>query len=122
MGFVTHATMLSMEMPMTKRNRIVNEALCAQVRMNKCESCGAPPKSECHHIITRGRMGPDVLWNLMALCFTCHQFWHNKPTSEFFEKFPHMIKNLLDRGFIWENHFKKLFVDRTIHPEESWLN
>jgi len=35
---------------MSKRNRITNEALCAQVRARSCEACGKSVAGECHHI------------------------------------------------------------------------
>jgi hypothetical protein len=110
---------------MSKRNRITNEAVLAQTRSKSCEACGKPGPSDPHHIITTARLGPDMTWNMMALCKGlqgCHRLWHDKPHSEFFKKYPHMVKNLLDRGFLWDDHFNKLILDRVIHPEETWLN
>lgn len=100
---------------MSKRNRITDEKLCAQTRQKPCEACGKYGPNECHHIITRARLGPDLPYNLMSLCGPngCHKYWHDKPHSEFFEKFPHIITNLVNRGFFWEPTFKKLIPDWT---------
>lgn len=107
--------------PSVKRNRIVNESLCESVRLKQCEACGKPPISECHHIITKARLGPDLSWNLMALCHQHHMEWHDQPLSRFFQRFPHIIPKLVDRGFFWDDTFKKLIVDRSKHPESEWI-
>lgn len=88
--------------------RVENIKLCEKIRELPCEACGSSSLIECHHIVTRARLGPDLEWNLMPLCYSCHRYWHDQPKTKFFEKFPSMIRNLIDRGFFWDNHFKKL--------------
>lgn len=91
---------------MTKR--IKNLKLCGTIRELPCQACHSSSLVECHHIVTRARQGPDLEWNLMPLCVYCHRYWHDQGKSEFFRKFPAMIRDLLDRGFFWDDHFKKL--------------
>jgi len=108
---------------MSKRNRIVNEKVLARTREKPCEACGRPAPSDPHHIMTTARLGPDLDWNLIPLCKGLqgyHRLWHDKPHSEFFERFPHMIGILLERGFLWDSHFKKLILDSSKHPKEEY--
>lgn len=42
----------------------------------RCRSCGSRNNLHVHHIWFRSHGGPDVLWNLVALCSACHDGVH----------------------------------------------
>jgi 5-methylcytosine-specific restriction endonuclease McrA len=46
-----------------------------------CERC---PKTatEIHHIIFKSQGGKDVIENLMAICYDCHQIVHNNRDND----------------------------------------
>lgn len=44
----------------------------------KCRYCGSRNDLTAHHIIYRSQNGPDVLVNLLTLCFFCHRDIHDK--------------------------------------------
>jgi len=50
---------------------------------NNCVSCGKGGDGfVCfHHIKSRGSGGPNEAWNLMPLCFKCHELIHKKGTN-----------------------------------------
>lgn len=74
-----------------------------------CEICKSHRNNSAHHIITRARQGGDHQWNLITLCFDHHREIHDKPLSEFIEKYPFALKLFEDRGFIWDDNFKRLY-------------
>jgi hypothetical protein len=41
-----------------------------------CEICGRHATGGIHHIIYRSQGGEDVITNLMATCFECHEKLH----------------------------------------------
>ena len=48
-------------------------------RQPYCSRCGkSVPKHalHCHHVIPRGRAGPDIPINVVVLCKTCHDKEH----------------------------------------------
>ncbi len=53
------------------------------VRNQPCMVCGAPPKSQPHHLQTRGANGDDSLENLMPLCFGHHRAVHDMGSKSF---------------------------------------
>jgi 5-methylcytosine-specific restriction endonuclease McrA len=42
----------------------------------KCCSCGSRNALHVHHIWFRSHGGPDMLWNLITLCSSCHDGVH----------------------------------------------
>lgn len=75
-----------------------------------CEVKKCRKPGEVHHIISRARGGPDLPWNLMALCPLHHiGEWHGKGVGYMLESYPELNKNLSDRGFNWDPQFKKLW-------------
>ena len=42
----------------------------------KCQCCGSSVNLQVHHLRYRGRLGPDVLDNLVTLCADCHYQEH----------------------------------------------
>jgi ATP-dependent DNA helicase RecQ len=38
----------------------------------RCQECGAMEGLEVHHVNPRGRLGDDVMDNLITLCVGCH--------------------------------------------------
>jgi 5-methylcytosine-specific restriction endonuclease McrA len=43
----------------------------------KCQCCGSPKNLQVHHLVSRGRLGSDVLSNMMTLCAACHRRQHS---------------------------------------------
>lgn len=61
-----------------------------------------------HHVISRGAGGPDKDWNLMPLCFGCHEEIHKKGLDTF-AKIYSIVQGWL-KGKGWElNHFNEWF-------------
>ena len=44
----------------------------------KCQCCGSSINLQVHHLQYRGRLGSDVLDNLISLCTNCHNKEHRK--------------------------------------------
>ena len=42
----------------------------------RCQECGAMEGLEVHHMKPRGRLGDDVIDNLITLCVGCHGKCH----------------------------------------------
>jgi len=38
----------------------------------RCQECGSMEGLEAHHMKPRGRLGDDVMDNLVTLCVSCH--------------------------------------------------
>jgi len=47
-----------------------------------CFACGIPCLSELHHLIPRAYEGPNVPWNFIHLCTTCHDFVEGRAGRE----------------------------------------
>jgi 5-methylcytosine-specific restriction endonuclease McrA len=44
----------------------------------KCQCCGSSINLQVHHLKFRGRLGSDVLDNLITLCVDCHSKEHHE--------------------------------------------
>jgi 5-methylcytosine-specific restriction endonuclease McrA len=44
----------------------------------KCQCCGSSVNLQVHHLKFRGRLGSDVLDNLITLCVDCHSKEHHE--------------------------------------------
>lgn len=44
----------------------------------RCRLCGRSSGLHAHHIIFRSASGDDALYNLITLCFLCHDAVHTK--------------------------------------------
>jgi 5-methylcytosine-specific restriction endonuclease McrA len=44
----------------------------------KCQCCGSSVDLHVHHLRYRGRLGSDVIDNLISLCIDCHNNEHRK--------------------------------------------
>jgi 5-methylcytosine-specific restriction endonuclease McrA len=44
----------------------------------RCRHCGRRNGLHTHHIIFRSRGGLDVLWNLITICYCCHDKVHSE--------------------------------------------
>ena len=42
----------------------------------RCGSCGSRNNLAAHHVWFRSHSGPDMLWNLITLCTSCHNGVH----------------------------------------------
>ena len=52
-----------------------------------CSVCGKPPPSDAHHWKTKGAGGRDEMSNLVSLCRTHHQEFHQVGVKTFYERF-----------------------------------
>lgn len=55
-----------------KPRRIRDPGAIAEARRDYCEYCGRVSHGGPHHIVTRGAYGPDIVCNLVQLCYDCH--------------------------------------------------
>jgi len=55
-----------------KQIRKKSQATIDKMRKPYCELCGARAHGEPHHVVTRGKGGPDISENLIQLCGRCH--------------------------------------------------
>ncbi len=69
-------------MSLEKEQRIADPRVVARVRARDpyCQVCGRP-RTDVHHIKTRGSGGDDVEENLIGLCRECHSKAHNGEVS-----------------------------------------
>lgn len=44
----------------------------------RCQDCGVMKDLQVHHIRPRGRLGGDVMQNLITLCASCHGKRHGR--------------------------------------------
>jgi hypothetical protein len=67
-----------------KRPRVVNNTAIEAVKARDvyCLLCGREPMHAPHHIVTRGRLGPDAPENLVRLCRTHHGQAHDGGVTE----------------------------------------
>jgi 5-methylcytosine-specific restriction endonuclease McrA len=59
-----------------KLNAEEYKSLCQQIMTRdggKCRCCHRRDGLQIHHIIKRSKVRLDVDWNLITLCFTCHE-------------------------------------------------
>lgn len=47
----------------------------------QCQGCGSSVNLQVHHLQYRGRMGSDVVDNLISLCVDCHNQEHRRNTA-----------------------------------------
>lgn len=59
-----------------KPKRVVNKRLIRTWPRERCEICRARVSPQAHHIISVGSGGPDHKFNLITLCFYCHEKAH----------------------------------------------
>jgi len=60
-----------------KIKRIVNKPLIKRIHsIGYCEHCGSRFNLQVHHIKSRGAMGGDTPYNLILLCYVCHNKVH----------------------------------------------
>jgi len=60
-----------------KKKRIVNKKLIKRIHsIGYCEYCGSHFNLEAHHIKSRGSGGGDTPYNLILLCYVCHNKVH----------------------------------------------
>ena len=56
-----------------------------------CEACGLQRTEEAAHIVSKGSGGPAEDWNLLGLCFSCHEgCYHQKGWLTFCGIYPHL--------------------------------
>jgi 5-methylcytosine-specific restriction endonuclease McrA len=56
-----------------------------------CEACRMTAPTETHHIVTEKTGGPAEDWNLLALCYGCHQHgFHAQGWATFCAAWPHL--------------------------------
>lgn len=60
-----------------------------------------------HHVKTRKSGGTDDAWNLMPLCFYCHEEVHKKGLSLFSALYSQVAKWLTGNGWSWDPHYNK---------------
>lgn len=79
-------------------DRIENPELAKSYRKIGCQLCGLP-KSEGHHIKSKGSWGPDIEINLIALCRTHHQTIHQYGINKMILHFPNLEPILISKGW-----------------------
>lgn len=84
-----------------------NDANLDLVRAMPCAACGKPGPSDPDHIKTRGAGGIDAMDNLWPLCRWCHTFRHKQGLQELIRRFPVAKKELLKRGWYFDEVFRK---------------
>lgn len=56
-----------------------------------CEACRIQPTLEAAHIVSKGAGGPAEDWNLLGLCYGCHEgTFHRIGWKSFCAVFPHL--------------------------------
>jgi hypothetical protein len=56
-----------------------------------CEACGIRRTEEAAHIVSKGSGGPAEDWNLLGLCWTCHEgTFHRLGWLSFCHIYPHL--------------------------------
>ena len=55
-----------------------------------CRACGREPTRDAHHIVSEKSGGPTEPWNLLALCYFCHDFYHTAGWLRFCDRFEHL--------------------------------
>lgn len=97
--------------------RFQDKKLLSEMAKLPCEACGLYKNNAAHHIVTRARNGGDYPFNLMTLCFFDHREWHDRGPAFMFKKYPHLIKNITDRGFEILEAFGKVILTRGENEE-----
>jgi len=87
--------------------------LLAYVRTMACESCGRPGPSDPDHTKTRATGGPDLYWNVVALCRECHTRRHKNGPVTLMKRSFRYREALEKRGWTKVNYFG---VDKLEHP------
>jgi hypothetical protein len=66
-----------------------------------CLVCCTISTQRCfHHVKSRGSGGSDESYNLMPLCFKCHEKIHRSPLSEFSKKHTRVKEWLESNGWV----------------------
>jgi len=61
-----------------------------------CEACRQEPSTEAAHIVSKGSGGPAEDWNLLALCYGCHEgTYHQKGWKSFCDIYPHLAGKIV---------------------------
>ena len=61
-----------------------------------CEACRIQQTAEAAHIVSAKTGGPAEPWNLLALCFACHEgTFHQKGWLTFCDIFPHLREKIV---------------------------
>ena len=94
-----------------KQKRTVDKKLLSQFKGKGCLICHSEETTVAHHIITKGSGGPDILSNLMPLCYIHHAEIH-KGLSDFVLKYK--------RAELWLLHFGwELYQKKWLHPKQK---
>jgi hypothetical protein len=87
-----------------RRKRI--EPLKRKVRERTKGMCSTPgcgnPADHAHHVIFRSDKGPDELWNLVGLCFSCHRRIHREGRMTVTGRAGEHLSWRIRRGGVWE--------------------
>jgi 5-methylcytosine-specific restriction endonuclease McrA len=81
-----------------KRSRKRDLSALAAAKELRCLVCGAM-ETDPAHVKSRGSGGPDVSWNLMALCRTHHTEQHKIGIKTFIAKYKSVENYLLKLGW-----------------------
>jgi hypothetical protein len=61
-----------------------------------CEACRNQRTEEAAHIVTKKTGGPAEDWNLLGLCYSCHEgTFHQKGWKSFCDIFPHLAGKIV---------------------------
>jgi hypothetical protein len=61
-----------------------------------CEACGRQKTKDAAHIVSEKTGGPAEEWNLLGLCFACHEgTFHYVGWKKFCEIFPHLAGKIV---------------------------
>ena len=61
-----------------------------------CQACRIQPTAEAAHIVSKKTGGPTEDWNLLALCYGCHEgTFHQYGWLTFCDIFPHLAGKVI---------------------------
>lgn len=88
-------------MDLKKPERLVDDEALALVRGTPCIICRRA--SDACHVKSKGSGGPDVHWNLVALCRQHHSEQHSVGILSFAKKYPQFLFCLALKGWRMEH-------------------
>jgi hypothetical protein len=78
--------------------RIEDRDLLDTYHAKLCAACGCRPSDPCH-IRSRGAGGPDLPWNIIALCRTHHTEQHKIGWDRMMRKYPQVRMFMIQNGW-----------------------